>query len=182
MYRIKKDDLYKKDKILAQQHIMAKANENIISGENCTKRIYNMDVVLDGEVGMVVEEERMKALREEQGMATKNLFFAANDKTIQRGGIFAQRNSTPGSKLSLLRDIMEKHAKYFKIENFLAKRKKMAKDDEYIQIQELRELNLKDKKERETEKDRYRKNKLMMQVFYNVNNNRPQWRPWRRKY
>lgn len=68
-----------------------------------------------------------------------------------------------------LRDIMERNSKHFKIENFLAIKKKNLKDEEWNEKQIKREQNTREKLKSETNKERYDRNKMMMQVFFKFN-------------
>ena len=81
------------------------------------------------------------------------------------GKNFRQRNSIitlpKGNKMKA---VMENHAKFFKIENFLSKKKKQNKDSDHLELQETREGVMKERVKHETNTERYRKNKVMMQA------------------
>jgi phage terminase small subunit len=63
-----------------------------------------------------------------------------------------------------LRGIVENHAKFFKIENFLSKKKKQNKDEDFVELQEAKDILMKEKVRNETDDERFRKNKVMMQA------------------
>lgn len=67
-------------------------------------------------------------------------------------------------KVNPLRDIVENHAKFFKIENFLSKKKKQNKDEDFMELQDAKDVLLKEKVRNETGDERFRKNKVMMQA------------------
>lgn len=85
MYRIKKEDTFRKDTRQSATLLQLKNNENLVSGDLVNKPLFSCDVELDIQIGMTCEHEKNKMAEKDALLnSLKNLHTGGHMTAVQK--------------------------------------------------------------------------------------------------